>query len=90
MNITRPLPTSIVKLLRGEYSAPGDWADLVDLGRDYYRDGKAGRAYVSPEAPEFSPRIVAAADRFLSACWEQGRRDAGMLGALEETDHDEQ
>lgn len=74
---TRPLPPMIVKLLSGEANAPRDWASFVDLGRDYYRDGKAGCAYVPVGAPGFPPQFVAAVDRFLLACWEQGRADAG-------------
>ena len=67
----------IVNLLSGEDSAPKDWTAFIDLGQDYYRDGKAGQAYTPAETPGFPRHVVAAVDRFLLACWEQGRKDAG-------------
>lgn len=80
MTTTRLLPPIIVKLLRGEVDVNSDWVALADLGRERYRDGKAGRAYVPIEAPGFSDHIVAALERFLLACWKQGWAEAGEVG----------
>lgn len=70
------LPASIAKLLRGEFNAPSEWVALTDLGRDYYRDGKAGRAYVPTAAPVFPTHVAETVDRFLLCCWKQGRQAA--------------
>lgn len=77
---TNTLPPNIIKLLRGERGYIGQLQSLADLAVDIYQDGKAGRACVPTEAPGFPPHIVVTVERFLLACWEQGRRDAkGVL-----------
>ena len=73
-------PQSVVKLLEGEAEAPQSWGALIDLGRDSYQAGKAGRPYApmaAPEVPEFPSKAVELVNRFLLNCWKQGAERAG-------------
>lgn len=76
MNAIKPLPPSIVAWIRRKEGNNGKLPPVLELAIGFYQDGKSGRAYESADAPGFSKRVVDAADRFLRACWEQGRKDA--------------
>lgn len=75
MTTARPLPPSIVQLMRGEINDNGVWAALAGLGRDAYRDGKAGRTLELVTIPGSVPRVMEAVNRFLLVCWDQGRTE---------------
>lgn len=83
MTTTRRLPSSIIRLLCGEFNAPSEWSALTALGRDYYRDGKAGKTYAPVEGHGFPCHVVATVDRFLRSCWEQGQRAAGVMAVTQ-------
>lgn len=73
---TEPMPQEIVRLLEVASSAPSWAAELVNLGRSCYRDGKAGRPYLQTELPAgFRKEAVEAVERFALACWMQGQDD---------------
>ena len=69
---TKPLSAGIIKLLRGEFNAPGEWVALTDLGREFYRDGKAGRAFQPVTDPGGLPEATERVNTFLLCCWTQG------------------
>lgn len=75
------LPCEIVQMLRGERGYTESNKDIAELAIKRYQAGRAGRTYDPPSAPGFDPQIVETMARFLWACWEQGRRDAGEVSA---------
>lgn len=77
------LPGVMVEVLRGERGYTENCKTVVELGVSYYQDGKAGKAYqlAPPPLGTFPLHVVEWLGRFLRACWEQGRRDAGEVWA---------
>ncbi len=74
---TDTMPPQVVKLLRGEVAADSQWTALTALGLDAYRDGKAGRAFEPVTNPGGLLEATERVNRFLLACWTQGREKAG-------------
>lgn len=72
---TNTLPSSVVQMLRGEIS-DSTLSELAGLGREYYRDGKAGETFKPVTVPGSVPGVADAVNRFLLACWNQGRETA--------------
>ena len=83
MTDTKPLilPVEIVQMLRGERGYTENSKDIAELAISFYRDGIAGKPYVLAPVPGFAPQFVEMMDRFLLACWEQGREDAEEASA---------
>lgn len=73
------LPGVMVEVLRGERGYAENDKAVAELGISYYQEGKSGKPYRLDPPPlgAFPPHVVEWVDRFLLACWEQGRRDAG-------------
>ncbi len=74
------LPFEIVQMLRGQRGYTEESKDIAELGIFYYQDGEAGQAYKEPETPGSFPHPWSAEvlNQFLRACWERGRKDAGV------------
>lgn len=70
---TNILSPGIVKLLRGEFNAPGEWVVLTGLGRDYYRAGKAGQTFEPVTDPGGLLEATERVNKFLLCCWAQGQ-----------------
>lgn len=78
MSTPKPLilPYEIVQMLRGERGYTGGSKDIAELAINRYIAGYEGRVYKPPIAPGFPTWSVEMTDRFLLACWKQGRDDA--------------
>lgn len=73
MSATRPLPSSVIRLMRGEINDISEWAVLTSLGRDYYRAGKAGQTFEPVTDPGGLPETTKQVNKFLLCCWGQGQ-----------------
>lgn len=74
------LPAGMVPIIRGEVDCSEDLRTMVEVGRLFYQDGKDGNPYTVADTPaNVSPTAAELVNRFLSACWELGCDDSGII-----------